>query len=115
RLPTNQLTPTQAAHTRLRSIVDEAFRRRAVLEMQPHIRVIANDLADRLFEKASPADLVANYAQLLPLAGLTAPLGPPRAGRPAFIGWANSFSRVNGVVGFLSVMPAFARMRRYME
>jgi cytochrome P450 len=114
-LASNMLTTDEPDHTRLRSIVDEAFRRRAVLEMQPHIRVIANDLADRLFEKASPADLVANYAQLLPLSVITELLGLPRADRPAFIGWANSFSRVNGVVGFLSVMPAFAKMRRYME
>lgn len=114
-LASNMLTTDEPDHTRLRSIVDEAFRRRAVLEMQPHIRVIANDLADRLFEKGSPTDLVAKYAQLLPLSVITELLGLPRADRPAFIAWANSFSRVNGVVGFLSVMPAFGKMRRYMQ
>jgi cytochrome P450 PksS len=113
-LASNMLTTDEPDHTRLRSIVDEAFRRRAVLEMQPHIRVIANDLADRLFEKARRADLVANYAQLLPLSVICELLGLPRADRPTFIAWANSLSRVNSAIGFLSVMPAFGKMRRYM-
>ena len=33
----NMLTMDEPDHTRLRSIVDEAFRRRAVLDMEPHI------------------------------------------------------------------------------
>lgn len=110
----NMLTTDEPDHGRLRSIVDEAFRRRAVLEMQPHIRVIANDLADRLFENGSPADLVANYAQLLPLSVICELLGLPRADRPTFIAWANSFSRTSSVIGFLSVMPTIRKMRSYM-
>jgi cytochrome P450 PksS len=39
----------------------------------------------------------------------------PEADRPTFIGWAHSFARVNSAIGFLSVLPAFTRMRRYME
>jgi len=38
------LTMDEPDHTRLRGIVDEAFRRRAVLHMEPRIRAIANDL-----------------------------------------------------------------------
>jgi cytochrome P450 len=54
----NMLTMDEPDHTRLRSIVDEAFRRRAVLDMEPHIRVIADRLAEQLFAEGSPADLV---------------------------------------------------------
>ena len=36
-------------HTRLRGIADEAFRRRAVLDMQPRIRAIADELAADLY------------------------------------------------------------------
>src|SRR5262249_33540943 len=42
-------------------------------------------------------------------------LGLPETDRPTFIGWAHSFARVNSAIGFLSVLPAFTRMRRYME
>ncbi len=45
-------------HTRLRSIVDEVFRRRAILDMEPRIFAIADELAAELFADGSPADLV---------------------------------------------------------
>jgi cytochrome P450 len=63
----NMLTMDEPDHTRLRSIVDEAFRRRAVLDMEPHIRAIADRLAGELFAQGSPADLVQRYARMLPL------------------------------------------------
>jgi cytochrome P450 len=43
------LTADEPHHTRLRSIVDEAFRRRAILDMQPRILAIADELAAELF------------------------------------------------------------------
>jgi cytochrome P450 PksS len=51
----------------LRDIVDEAFRRRAILEMEPRILAIADELADGLFAQGIPADLVERYARQLPL------------------------------------------------
>jgi cytochrome P450 len=47
----NMLTADEPDHTRLRGIVDEAFRRRAVLDMEPRIRAIADELAGDLFAK----------------------------------------------------------------
>jgi cytochrome P450 len=44
-LANNMLTMDEPDHTRLRSIVDEAFRRRAVLGMEPRIFAIADELA----------------------------------------------------------------------
>src|SRR5262245_64915331 len=61
-LANNMLTTDEPDHTRLREIVDEAFRRRAVLDMEPRIRAIADDLAGELFADGSPADLVNRYA-----------------------------------------------------
>jgi len=57
-LANNMLTKDEPDHTRLRSIVDEAFRRRAVLDMEPRIMAIADELAGELFAEGSPADLV---------------------------------------------------------
>jgi cytochrome P450 len=113
-LASNMLTTDEPDHTRLRSIVDEAFRRRAVVDMQPRIRALADELADELFAQGSPADLVARYAQILPLSVISELLGLPRTDRPTFIAWAHSMSRVNSAIGFLSVVPAFRKMRRYM-
>jgi cytochrome P450 PksS len=111
----NMLTSDEPDHTRLRGIVDEAFRRRAIVAMEPRIRAIADQLAGELFSQSSPADLVARYAQILPLSVISELLGLPESDRPMFIGWANTMSRVNSAVGFLSVLPAFKKMRRYMD
>jgi len=66
-LVNNMLTMDEPDHTRLRGIVDEAFRRRAILDMEPRILAIADKLAYDLFAEGSPADLVDRYARRLRL------------------------------------------------
>ena len=111
----NMLTMDEPDHTRLRDIVDEAFRRRAVLDMEPHIRVIADGLADQLFAEGSPADLVQRYARMLPLAVICELLGLPPADRPKFIAWANSVANLSSAFGFLRLIGGLNRMRRYLK
>jgi cytochrome P450 len=102
-------------HKRLRDIVDEAFRRRAVLEMEPHILSIGDELADELFAEGSPADLVTRYARKLPLSVICELLGLPLADRPKFTSWAAGFTRFSGTLGFLSLIPNIVAMKRYIE
>jgi cytochrome P450 PksS len=102
-------------HKRLRDIVDEAFRRRAVLGMEPHIQAIGDELADELFAEGSPADLVERYARKLPLSVICELLGLPLADRPKFTAWASGFTRFTGMVGFLSLMPNIFATKRYIE
>ncbi|MBR0827621.1 cytochrome P450 [Bradyrhizobium manausense] len=111
----NMLTMDEPDHTRLRSIVDEAFRRRAIVAMEPRIRAIADDLAADLFAGGSPADLVQRYARILPLSVICELLGLPAADRPRFIAWANSMAGLTNVFGFFRMLFAFSRMRRYLE
>ncbi|MFY9991080.1 MAG: cytochrome P450, partial [Rhodoplanes sp.] len=91
-LANNMLTADEPHHTRLRSIVDEAFRRRAILDMEPRILAIADELAAELFADGSPADLVARYARRLPLAVICELLGLPAADRPKFMAWADNIT-----------------------
>jgi cytochrome P450 PksS len=114
-LANNMLTMDEPDHTRLREIVDEAFRRRAILDMQPRIRAIADGLADELFADGSPADLVARYARTLPLSVICELLGLPLADRPKFIAWANTVARLANVFDFIRMIAGFMRMRRYLE
>jgi len=111
----NMLTIDEPDHTRLRSIVDEAFRRRAIIDMEPRIRAIADHLADGLFAQGSPADLVQRYARILPLSVICELLGLPLADRPKFIAWANSMAGLTSVAGFLRLLFGLGRMRRYIE
>ena len=110
-LAVSMLTMDEPDHTRLRSIVDEAFRRRAVLDMEPRIFAIADELAAELFADGSPADLVERYARKLPLSVICELLGLPAADRPRFIAWANSLTRLTGMVSFLRMLAGIGPMK----
>jgi cytochrome P450 len=114
-LANNMLTMDEPDHTRLRSIVDEAFRRRAIIDMEPRILAIADELAGELFAQGSPTDLVDRYARRVPLSVICEFLGLPLADRPKFMAWTNSFTRLTGIMGFLGLVPAMAAMKRYLE
>jgi cytochrome P450 len=110
----NMLSADEPDHTRLRGIVDEAFRRQAVLEMEPRILAIAGELANQLFSDGSPADLVDRYARRLPLSVICELLGLPLADRPKFTAWASGLTRFTSAFGFLGVVPKIFAMKRYM-
>jgi cytochrome P450 len=114
-LASNMLTVDEPDHTRLRGIVEEAFRRRAVLEMQPRIRSIADALAGDLFSQGSPADLVSRYARLLPVSVICELLGLPLKDRPKFMGWAARATSASSAIRFLRMLPTMVTMRRYLE
>jgi len=114
-LASNMLTMDEPDHTRLRGIVDEAFRRRAILDMEPRILSIADGLAGELFAEGSPADLVARYARKLPLAVICELLGLPFADRERFMGWANTVARISGPISFWRMMRGLSAMKPYLE
>jgi cytochrome P450 len=53
-LATSMLSMDEPDHKRLRDIVDEAFRRRAVVQMEPHIQAIGDQLADDVVRGRQP-------------------------------------------------------------
>src|SRR5437879_9000171 len=74
-------------HTRLRTLVSKAFTPRVVEGLRPRIRVITDDLLDRVAETGQ-LDVVADLALPLPIAVITELLGVPLTDRSAFTGWA---------------------------
>jgi cytochrome P450 len=115
-LANNMLTMDEPDHNRLRGIIDEAFRRRAILEMEPRILAIADELAGELFADGIPADLVERYARKLPLAVICELLGLPLADRPKFLAWAGTVSRITGsLVSLWHMMRGLSAMRPYLE
>ena len=114
-LANHMLSKDEPDHKRLRDIVDEAFRRRAVLEMEPRILAIADELAGELFAEGSPTDLVERYARKLPLSVICELLGLPFEDRPKFNAWASGFTRLTGTIGLLSLIPNILAMRHYLE
>ena len=114
-LATSMLSMDEPDHKRLRDIVDEAFRRRAVVQMEPHIQAIGDQLADELFAEGSPADLVERYARKLPLSVICELLGLPLQDRSKFIAWASGFTRFTGALGFFAAIPNLFALKRYLE
>jgi cytochrome P450 PksS len=114
-LANSMLSMDEPDHKRLRDIVDEAFRRRAVMDMEPHILATADQLADELFAEGSPADLVERYARKLPLSVICELLGLPLADRAKFAGWVGGFTRFTGALGFLGMIPKMLAVKRYIE
>jgi cytochrome P450 len=111
----NMLAVEGPDHTRLREIVEEAFRRRAVLDMEPRIRAIADELAGDLFAQGSPVDLVSRYARMLPLSVICELLGLPLADRPKFMAWAGRAMASAPVRDLLRVAPSLVAMKGYLE
>jgi cytochrome P450 PksS len=114
-LSQHMLSMDEPDHRRLRDIVDEAFRRRAILDMEPRIDALADELAGALFADGSPADLVERYARQLPLSVICELLGLPSADRPKFSAWAHKFTRFTGAIGIFSLVPTVFWLRRYIE
>jgi len=114
-LAVSMLSMDEPDHKRLRTIVDEAFRRRAILDMEPRIFAIADELATDLFADGSPADLVERYALRLPLLAVCELLGLPSADRPMFISWATGVTQLAGMRSFLGMMAGVEPMRHYLE
>jgi cytochrome P450 PksS len=113
-LANNMLTFDEPDHTRLRSIVDEAFRRRAILDMEPRIAEIAAELANELFSDGSPADLVQRYARKLPMAVICELLGLPLTDRAKFTMWAERAINVTNAAGFVRTIPGIYAIKRYL-
>ena len=110
----NMLTMDEPDHTRLRAIVDEAFRRRAILDMEPRVLAIAEGMADRLFAEGTPADAVQRYARALPLEVISELLGLPEEDRAAFTAWSSRVTHIKGIMSLLGLLPAMGAMRRYL-
>ena len=113
-LASSMLGADNPDHRRLRNIVDEAFRRRAVVAMEPRILLLAGKVAEELFAEGSPADLVRRFARELPLSVICELLGLPLEDRPKFSAWAHRLTRPSGPIGFLRMIPDLYAMKRYM-
>ena len=55
------------------------------------------------------------YARKLPVSVICELLGLPRADTTQFIAWANSLTRLTGMVSFLRMLADIGPMRRYLE
>lgn len=88
-------------HERLRSLVSNAFARRAVEDVKPRIHAITDELLDAVSDRRE-MDIVRDLAYPLPVQVIAELLGVPMADRDRFSGWSKD------LVGILSADAAIA-------
>lgn len=114
-LSSSMITADGPEHRRLRGVAEEAFRRRSVQTLEPRIQALAAGFADDLFSGGKPADLVARFARLLPLAAIAELLGLPESDRPLFLQWSAPLLDVRGPVTFARMLGGLWQLKRYLE
>ncbi|MFK7890564.1 MAG: cytochrome P450 [Granulosicoccus sp.] len=80
-------------HTRLRRLVNHAFVRRKVEQLQPVVTAMANAYIDS-FERRQSTDLVSSFASVLPVQVITQLLGIPSEDGPQLVDWSHTMVRV---------------------
>src|SRR4051794_31333219 len=104
-LAMNMLLRDPPDHRRLRSLVDQAFRRQSVESLRPRLEALADEALDRLAAQAvrSPGgvDLLAHFARPFPLAVICEILGLPPEDRPKFTRWASRFATASSFPGIV--------------
>ncbi|MBP7241063.1 cytochrome P450 [Amaricoccus sp.] len=76
------------AHTRLRGLVLRAFTSRRIAALRPEIATLANDLIDRL--QGPETDLLASFAERLPVVIIARLLGVPEDMADQFLAWSHA-------------------------
>jgi cytochrome P450 len=80
-------------HTRLRLMVRDAFTPRSMTGFRPKVVALADELIDRFVERGS-ADLMAEFAYVLPISVMCALMDVPVDDREQFIGWDMAISGI---------------------
>jgi cytochrome P450 len=84
-------------HTRLRRLIAGAFARGHVERLRPRVGELAQRLADRVADAGSDGsvvDLIAEYAEPLPVEVIAELLGVPRADRRLLRPWSNAIVKM---------------------
>jgi cytochrome P450 len=88
-------------HTRLRSLVSQAFTPRMIEQLHPRIQQITDALLDAVQDKGR-MDLIDDFALPLPITVISEMLGIPEGDRPQFRAWSQSLVNATGDVAALA-------------
>lgn len=89
--PPSMLMIDPPDHTRIRKSVSAAFTPRAIGRLRDRVESVTAELLDELPPEGS-ADLIAAFAQQVPIAIITEMLGFPQASRDEFLTWGDAAS-----------------------
>lgn len=84
-------------HTKLRRLVSRAMSPKAISRLRESAVAYANELIDAMIAKGAPAELVEDYALMLPIQMLSRLLGVPPEDHDKFKRWSSSTLAVAGL------------------
>ncbi|HEX3613948.1 MAG TPA: cytochrome P450 [Sporichthyaceae bacterium] len=89
--PPSMLVSDGPGHDRHRKAVSRAFTPRAVADLNDRVVEIADELLDGI-AKSGRADLITDYAEVLPVRVIAEILGVPTAMQPQFLRWGHALA-----------------------
>ena len=81
-------------HTRLRSLVAKAFNRHRIEALRPEILRLTNQLLDKIVETGNEFDVIADYAEPLPVKVIAALLGFPDSDEHLLRPWSQAIVKM---------------------
>jgi len=111
----NMLRADPPAHTRLRSLANEAFKPKYIRNLRGHIEQIANDLVDRV-QGAGKMEFISDFAFPLPITVISEMLGVPEKDHGKFRQWSSDLI-ASGVLSSENppLPPQLLKFVRYMR
>ncbi|AFZ19572.1 cytochrome P450 family protein [Allocoleopsis franciscana] len=113
-LQRNMIDSDAPDHTRLRSLVHQAFMPRLISQMQTRIHRLAHELIDRV-EAKGEMDLVDNFALPIPLVVISEMLGVAEPDRAAFHRWSNVMVNVTKPSNGILAIPSLYQFVRFLR
>ena len=90
--PPSMLVSDGPGHLKARKAVSRAFTAKAVIDLEHRVDEIAEELLDDMAKRGPDADLVLDYAEVLPVRVIAEILGVPIAMMPTFRGWGHDLA-----------------------
>ena len=110
----NMLDSDAPDHTRLRSLVHQAFMPRLIVQMQTRVHRLAHALIDRVQAKGE-MDLVHDFALPIPMVVISEMFGVVEQDRAAFHRWSNVMVSVSKPVDGLLAIPSLYQLVRFLR
>jgi cytochrome P450 len=104
-LERNMLDLDAPDHTRLRSLVHQAFTPRLIGQMQARVQSLAHELIDRVQAKGQ-MDLIQDFALQVPMTIISEMLGVAEADRAKFHRWSNAAVSISKPIDGILAMPS---------
>jgi cytochrome P450 len=113
-LKRNMLESDAPDHTRLRSLVHQAFMPRLIAQMQTRIYRLAHELIDRAQAKGE-MDLVHDFALPIPMVVISEMLGVAEQDQAAFRRWSNVIVSVSKPIDGILAIPNLYQLVRLLR